>query len=138
MRVRRERVLTALQWLKENNPFYSNITINHNTLGRLPEDGIPPELQTVENNALEEGADDSNDGDDVDPISSHSFLPFRRRAVTLLGQQFVDKMFSTGPPLTINQSMSLKLLVLLLSRFQHCFLMVLGTPLALLDSGRCR
>lgn len=43
-RVRRDRVRTALAWLKENNPIYVDITISDDHLQELPEDGIPDEL----------------------------------------------------------------------------------------------
>lgn len=53
LRVRRTRVLAALQWLKMNNPFYSSITIDINALDLLPEDGIPPQLITVQDDTPE-------------------------------------------------------------------------------------
>ena len=37
--VRRAKVLTALQWLQNNNPYYRDITINQVNLAALPEDG---------------------------------------------------------------------------------------------------
>ena len=44
LHVRRDRVLSALEWLQSNNPFYSNITIDHMALQRLPHDRVPTEL----------------------------------------------------------------------------------------------
>lgn len=38
-RVRRANVLSALQWLIANNPFYGDITINYEVIASLPEDG---------------------------------------------------------------------------------------------------
>ena len=38
-RVRRDRILTALRWLKANNRFYADVEIDHETAGVLPEDG---------------------------------------------------------------------------------------------------
>ena len=38
-RVRRARVLGALQWLKANNPYYADIEIDPEALNALPEDG---------------------------------------------------------------------------------------------------
>ena len=35
-RVRREKALQAITWLKENNPFYANIAIDYESLERLP------------------------------------------------------------------------------------------------------
>ncbi|KAF8801482.1 hypothetical protein BYT27DRAFT_7262019 [Phlegmacium glaucopus] len=43
-RVRRNRVREALEWLRANNPLYSNISISPSRLSQLPEDGIPYEL----------------------------------------------------------------------------------------------
>ena len=43
-RVRRSRVQTALEWLKEHNPLFSNIVISASRLADLPEDGVPYEL----------------------------------------------------------------------------------------------
>ena len=40
--------MLALQWLQLNNMFYSNITIDHDALQRLPQDGIPDELQFID------------------------------------------------------------------------------------------
>ena len=46
-RVRRTRVQKALEWLKENNPLFSNITISASRLAELPEDDVPYELQVT-------------------------------------------------------------------------------------------
>ena len=46
-KVRRERVRKALEWLKENNPLYSNITISLTRLTELPENDIPYELHAT-------------------------------------------------------------------------------------------
>ena len=85
LRVRRARVLAALQCLKVNNPFYSDIVIDHNALGLLPSDGIPVQLMTVQGDTSELDAD-SSDGDPPDEVpvdvTSHSFLPFRVRSET--------------------------------------------------------
>jgi hypothetical protein len=47
-RVRRDHVLAALLWLKQNNPFYKNIEINLSALNALPLDGIPENILDVE------------------------------------------------------------------------------------------
>ena len=47
-RVYRTKVLSALQWLQQNNQFYKDIIIDHSALQSLPEDGVPPELLTVD------------------------------------------------------------------------------------------
>ena len=44
LRVRRAKVLSALQWLKNNNPLYSNIQLNADRIAQLPVDDIPDEI----------------------------------------------------------------------------------------------
>ena len=46
--VRKQKVHNALVWLRNNNPHYSELTINEDALDLLPEDGVPPALMTVE------------------------------------------------------------------------------------------
>ena len=46
--VRKDKVQNALAWLIKNNPHYSEVIINEHTLNSLPENGVPPELMTVE------------------------------------------------------------------------------------------
>lgn len=79
--VRRERVLSALQWLKANNPSYKDITIDHDALQLLPENGIPPEILAVDEKEEEVSVQkESNDED-----SSHDsrfFLPLPVRQTT--------------------------------------------------------
>lgn len=85
LRVHRARVLAALQWLKVNNPFYSEIVIDHNTLSLLPDDGIPPQFMTLHDDTPERDSNSSDCGPDqidADSVSSHSFLPFRVRTTT--------------------------------------------------------
>ncbi len=69
--MRRERIL--LQWLKVNNPCYQDITIDHVALQLLPEDGIPPELLTVDED--EECSAQSVSREEDDEHDSSSFLP---------------------------------------------------------------
>jgi len=40
-RVRRQRVLDALLWLKQNNPLYHDIEIDMDRINQLPEDDVP-------------------------------------------------------------------------------------------------
>ena len=72
LRVRRHKVLGALQWLQFNNPFYSNITINHIALQTLPYDAVPTELQAIED---EHGSTVEDVINPEVPRNSHSFLP---------------------------------------------------------------
>ena len=46
--VRKQKVHNALVWLRNNNPHYSELTINEDALDSLPENGVPPTLMTVE------------------------------------------------------------------------------------------
>ena len=50
----------CLQWLKLNNPCYTDITIDLNSIANLPIDGIPSELMSV-------NIDDNDDDHDDDP-----------------------------------------------------------------------
>lgn len=43
-KVRRGRVQSALEWLKQNNPLYFHVTISASRLTDLPEDDVPFEL----------------------------------------------------------------------------------------------
>ena len=47
LRVNRNRVRAALEWLKENNLLYANIIISADRLDALPADGIPEEILSV-------------------------------------------------------------------------------------------
>lgn len=47
LRVNRDRVRAALQWLKANNPFYQNITISPERLEELPVDDIPVQITST-------------------------------------------------------------------------------------------
>ena len=79
--VRRQKVLEAITWLKDNNPFYADIQIDYEALNRLPIDGVPLDLPTAENpepNAQEHTAEEDtsqNNDDGEDSQHSHSFLP---------------------------------------------------------------
>ncbi|KAF8809589.1 hypothetical protein BYT27DRAFT_7209910 [Phlegmacium glaucopus] len=46
-RVRRSRMREALEWLKANNPLYSDISISPSRLAQLLEDGVPYELMVM-------------------------------------------------------------------------------------------
>ena len=78
--VRQQKILSALQWLQCNNPFYTNITIDSDRLQQLPQDGIPTDLHTIDNstedNVYETGDDSMGDN------YSHSFLPVPRGTQT--------------------------------------------------------
>ena len=47
LRVNRNRVCDALEWLKAHNPLYENIDISRDRLNDLPENGVPLEISSL-------------------------------------------------------------------------------------------
>ncbi|KAI9429102.1 hypothetical protein BJY52DRAFT_1133861 [Lactarius psammicola] len=47
LRVNRVQVQMALQWLKQNNPIYHDITISMERLNALPMEGVPIEISSL-------------------------------------------------------------------------------------------
>ena len=80
-RVRRERVLSALLWLKQNNKCYSDIHISQDALQRLPENDVPPDLCIIQagNDDIPDQPqthpNDSNHINSPHQYYSHSLLP---------------------------------------------------------------
>lgn len=75
-RVQRDRVLSALLWLKENNRCYRDIVINHEILERLPENSMPPNLLIIDEHAGEnQDASEASLSDTSTDCYTHSFLP---------------------------------------------------------------
>ena len=55
-KVHKHKILTALQWLKQHNPFYKSITIDYKMIDTLPEDGVPEKLiHSAENTESDTG-----------------------------------------------------------------------------------
>lgn len=82
--VRRSKVQEARIWLIQNNPHYTNVTLNLDSLQPLPENGVPDDLQTLETNEtefhnIETNANTSDDSDEDQLINNEtktsSFLP---------------------------------------------------------------
>ena len=85
--VRKKKVHNALVWLINNNPHYSKLTINEEALNSLPENGVPPDLMTVEtdddivsddNCSPDAGPPTDNPSEDIvynDSTEMSSFLP---------------------------------------------------------------
>ena len=88
----RQKVLNALQWLKQNNPYYKSITIDHATLNKLPENDVLTEIlnnsentenptqsqRNIETNDSESDTnmdiDNYNDNDtEVDDTAQHNY-----------------------------------------------------------------
>ena len=49
--VRKQKILHALQWLIENNPFFKDITIAYDVLDELPDDSV---LQSIPSLSVDE------------------------------------------------------------------------------------
>ena len=82
-RVRRSRVLSALQWLQTNNVYYHNININPDALILLPEDGDLSGLTsvTIDPTASHEISPQEH-GDTCDDHLTRTFVPISMRALT--------------------------------------------------------
>ena len=71
--VRKQKVSDALVWLIRNNPLYSEITIDEDALNMLPDNGVLPDLMTVETeeivfdseNCSDEGPPTDNPSEDA-------------------------------------------------------------------------
>ena len=87
-KVRKQKIHDALIWLTRNNPHYSELTINDDALNLLPDNGVLPDLMTVETDEDIVADDDSsnvyvgpptdNPSEDViynDSTQMSSFLP---------------------------------------------------------------
>ncbi|KAI9059340.1 hypothetical protein FKP32DRAFT_1534638, partial [Trametes sanguinea] len=81
--VRREYVVAALSWLKENNPLYSEVEVDMESIRSLPEDGILPHdiqhLQSFESStAVVDGYDVARDvpisGGDAEDVPFHKVV----------------------------------------------------------------
>lgn len=84
-RVRRSVVLSALQWLMENNVYYQHITLDTHALTLLPEDGnLSGMLSTVADPAFTELTEEEQ-GDSQDPCDAHftqTFVPINHQKAT--------------------------------------------------------
>ena len=63
--VNRQRVLSALQWLHENNEFYRDIEINMQNIAALPENGV---IQLPDNNIVNEPQQDDEQHEENNPV----------------------------------------------------------------------
>ena len=80
--VRKSVVLNALQWLITNNIYYRDVSINHDVLNLLPNDGDLCGLTTMTVNTEEE---EQPTRDDIDPYRAHlssTFVPMPVRGRT--------------------------------------------------------
>ena len=107
--VRKQKVHNALVWLINNNPHYSELTINEDALNSLPENGVPPDLMTVEtdddvvsddNCSADVGPPTDNLSEDIvynDSTEMSSFLP--------VGEQQQQEMEAVRNQLSENEPM---------------------------------
>ena len=71
--VRRAVVLSALQWLIDNNPLYNDVKIDYSKIEALPIAGIPDDLKTVEtDNCMVEHIECDGDLPDDEKIHDHN------------------------------------------------------------------
>ena len=68
--VQKQKVHDALVWVINNNPHYAGLTINANALTLLPDNGVPPDLMTVETD--NDFFSDDNCSPDVGPPTDRS------------------------------------------------------------------
>ena len=83
-KVRRSRVLQALQWLMENNQYFRDISLDHAALAQLPENDELPGLSAVTLSCDESGTEpvfEQNEEYDSEQLSS-SFVPAAPRQAT--------------------------------------------------------
>ena len=98
-RVRRSRVLQALQWLMENNPYFREISLDHAAVAQLPENGELPGLSAVTLSDDESGTEpvhEQTEEHDSEQLSS-SFVPAAPRQAT--EREAVDQVVSGEHPL---------------------------------------
>ena len=96
-KVRQSRVLQALQWLMENNPYFGEISLDHAALAQLPENGELPDLNAVTLPNDESGTETvlEQSEDDSEQLSS-SFVPAAPRQAT--EQETVEQVVTGEQP----------------------------------------
>ena len=65
-RARRDKLLAALQWLKENNLYYRHITISRDNLVQIPEDGDM--VRVLRPHAIDDPFGDAHEGESFVPL----------------------------------------------------------------------
>lgn len=68
--------IAALQWLKENNPCYKDITIDMTSIANQPVDGVPAELLSIHEDDDDDEVQSTHDTADDLTNDTHWFLPF--------------------------------------------------------------
>jgi len=71
--VRKKKVFEALQWIRQNNPLYHNVTINQSIINKLPDDDVPECLwTTMEISTNVEAAENERESYIPDPLINAS------------------------------------------------------------------
>ena len=97
-KVKRSRVLQALQWLMENNRYFCEISLDHAALAQLPENGELPGLSAVTLPNDESGTEpdfEQSEEHDSEQLSS-SFVPVAPRQAT--EREAVEQVVSGEQP----------------------------------------
>ncbi len=90
---------STLVWLINNNPHYSEITINENALNSLPENGVAPDLMTVETD--DDIVSDDNCSPDVGPPTDNPSEDIMYNDSTEMSSFLPEKMDDARPGLNI-------------------------------------
>lgn len=73
--VRRQRVLDALIWLKENNVLYSHISLDKHVIAALPDDDVPESIwETLDHISDDKNALAEREGYTEDPLTSNQVM----------------------------------------------------------------
>ena len=102
-KVRRSRVLQALQWLIENNQHFREISLDHAALAQLPESGELPGISAVTLPNDESGTEpdfEQSDGHDSEQLSSSSVpaAPHQATEREAVEQVVSGEQAATWPP----------------------------------------
>ena len=100
-RVRRSKVVTALQWLVTNNIYFNNITINSDNLSALPDDELLSTLPTLSISSDADIADNQNASTAAPQDQNATAAPQDQNASTTAPQ---DQNASTAAPQDQNAS----------------------------------
>ena len=108
-RVQRHKVMQAITWYKDNNPYYSDIVIDEESLQRLPHDGVPEKLpslhfqeneeETEEKQLTDQGTLQNHENGGDKESSSFLFSSFRLEHVQQQEQEAIRAFINGKDPL---------------------------------------
>ncbi|CAF1385286.1 unnamed protein product, partial [Rotaria sp. Silwood1] len=88
--VRKKKVFEALQWLRQNNALYRNVTINQSIISKLPDDDVPECLwATMEISTNVEAAENERASYIPDPLTNASEFN-NRTAISIISSAVLD------------------------------------------------